>query len=71
MSATSGYAGIQADNEIVCDLLRAGDAWAYEPYECFDVVYPDGVRTSFGADRPLWRDVGRGISDFLSEQRRG
>ena len=48
VSATSGYAGIQADNEIVCDLLRAGDAWAYEPYECFDVVYPDGVRTSFG-----------------------
>ena len=40
VSATSGYAGIQADNEIVCDLLRAGDAWAYEPYECFDVVYP-------------------------------
>lgn len=33
---------------IVCDLLRAGDAWAYEPYECFDVVYPDGNRTSFG-----------------------
>ena len=48
VSATSGYAGIQADNEIVCDLLRAGDAWAYEPYECFDVVYPDGNRTSFG-----------------------
>lgn len=48
VSATAGYAGIQADNEIVCDLLRAGDAWAYEPYECFDVVYPDGVRTSFG-----------------------
>lgn len=48
VSATSGYAGIQADNEIVCDLLRAGDAWAYEPYECFDVVYPGGVRTSFG-----------------------
>ena len=48
VSATSGYAGIQADNEIVCDLLRAGDAWAYEPYECFDVVYPDGRRTSFG-----------------------
>ena len=48
VNATAGYAGIQADNEIVCDLLRAGDAWAYEPYECFDVVYPDGVRTSFG-----------------------
>lgn len=53
VSATSGYAGIQADNEIVCDLLRAGDAWAYEPYECFDVVYPDGVRTSFGGSPAL------------------
>lgn len=48
VSATSGYAGIQADNAIVCDLLRAGDAWAYEPYECFMVEYPDGRRTSFG-----------------------
>ena len=48
VSAASGYAGIQADGTIVCDLLRAGDAWAYEPYECFDVAYPDGRRTSFG-----------------------
>lgn len=30
------------------DLLRAGDAWTYEPYECFDVVFPDGQRTSYG-----------------------
>lgn len=48
VSATSGYAGIQADKAIVCDLLRAGDAWAYEPYECFDVAYPDGRTSSFG-----------------------
>lgn len=48
MSATTGYAGIQADRAIVCDLLRAGDAWAYEPYECFDVAYPDGRTASFG-----------------------
>ena len=48
VSATSGYAGIQADSKIVSDLLRAGDAWTYEPYECFDVVFPDGQRTSYG-----------------------
>lgn len=48
VSATSGYAGIQADQDIVCDLLRAGDAWAYEPYESFLVEYPDGVRQTFG-----------------------
>ncbi|MFR2737465.1 MAG: glycosyl hydrolase family 18 protein [[Clostridium] innocuum] len=48
VSATGGYAGIQADSAVVCDLLRAGDAWAYEPYECFTVEYPDGQRTSFG-----------------------
>ncbi len=48
VSSTGGYAGIQADEAIVCDLLRAGDAWTYEPYECFEVLYPDGQRTSFG-----------------------
>lgn len=48
VSDTSGYAGIQADNAIVCDLLRAGDAWAYEPYESFLVEYPDGVTKTFG-----------------------
>lgn len=48
VSSTNGHAGIRADKEIVCDLLRAGDAWAYEPYECFDVVSPDGQTTSFG-----------------------
>lgn len=48
VSITSGYAGIQADQAVICDLLRAGNARAYEPYECFDVAYPDGQRTSFG-----------------------
>lgn len=47
-SAGSGYAGIHADSNIVSDLPRTGNAWAYEPYECFDAVFPDGRRTSYG-----------------------
>ena len=31
ISQTSGYAGIQSDGQIKCELLRLGDAWAYEP----------------------------------------
>jgi hypothetical protein len=33
VSATSGYSGIQSDGQIKCELLRLGDAWAYEPYK--------------------------------------
>lgn len=32
----------------MCDLLRLGDAWYYEPYECFDITFPDGRQTTFG-----------------------
>lgn len=45
---SSGYAGYRSDNRTVCELLRLGDAWTYEPYECFDVTFPDGTQTSFG-----------------------
>lgn len=48
ISSANGYAGIQSDGQIKCQLLRLGDAWTYEPYECFDVEYPDGSSTSFG-----------------------
>jgi len=48
VSATSGYCGIQSDGEIKCELLRLGDAWAYEPYEAFDVTMPDGSTESYG-----------------------
>lgn len=48
ISATSGYAGIQSDGQIKCELLRLGDAWAYEPYEAFDVTMPDGTSKSYG-----------------------
>lgn len=54
ISSTSGLAGIRSDGPIKCQLLRLGDAWAYEPYECFDVEYPDagspggGSTASFG-----------------------
>ncbi|CDG36229.1 putative glycosyl hydrolase [Acetivibrio thermocellus BC1] len=44
----SGYAGYCSDNRTVCELLRLGDAWVYEPYERFDVELPDGNITSFG-----------------------
>lgn len=43
-----GYVGIRADREIKCELLRLGDAWAYEPYERFDVAFPDGTITEYG-----------------------
>jgi spore germination protein YaaH len=48
VSATSGYCGIRSDGQIKCELLRLGDAWAYEPYEAFDVTMPDGTATSYG-----------------------
>lgn len=48
VSAASGFAGIRTDGPIKCQLLRLGDAWAYEPYERFDVEYPDGSTASFG-----------------------
>ena len=45
---TGGYAGYRSDNTTICELLRMGDAWTYEPYERFDVVMPDGKTSSFG-----------------------
>lgn len=48
ISATSGYAGIQSDGPIKCELLRLGDAWTYEPYEAFDLTMPDGTSMSYG-----------------------
>lgn len=48
ISSTSGYAGIQSDGQIKCELLRLGDAWTYEPYEAFDVTMPDGTSKSYG-----------------------
>ena len=48
VSATSGYCGIQSDNEIKCELLRLGDAWTYEPYEALDVTLPDGSTEQYG-----------------------
>lgn len=43
-----GFAGYRSDNRTVCELLRLGDAWTYEPYERFDVEMPDGTSASFG-----------------------
>ena len=36
------------NNRTVCELMRLGDAWTYEPYERFDVRMPDGGFKSFG-----------------------
>ena len=43
-----GYAGCRFDNRTVCELLRLGDAWTYEPYERFDAAFPDGTVTEYG-----------------------
>ena len=43
-----GYAGFRSDNHVVCELLRLGDAWTYEPYERFDVTFPDGSVVEYG-----------------------
>ena len=45
---SGGYAGYRSDNRTVCELLRLGDAWTYEPYERFDVTFPDGTVTQYG-----------------------
>lgn len=42
------HAGYRSDNATVCELLRLGDAWTYEPYERFDVQMPDGSFKSYG-----------------------
>ena len=45
---SGGYAGYRSDNRTVCELMRLGDAWTYEPYERFDVIMPDGTQKSYG-----------------------
>lgn len=45
---SGGYAGYRSDNRTVCELMRLGDAWTYEPYERFDVTMPDGTQKSYG-----------------------
>ena len=45
---SGGYAGYRSDNRTVCESLRLGDAWTYEPYERFDVTFPDGTVTQYG-----------------------
>ena len=45
---SGGYAGYRSDSRTVCELLRLGDAWTYEPYERFDITYPDGTITQYG-----------------------
>ncbi len=45
---SGGTAGYQSDNRTICELLRMGDAWTYEPYERFDVTFPDGTTTQYG-----------------------
>lgn len=45
---SGGYAGYRSDDRTVCELMRLGDAWTYEPYERFDVVMPNGTRKSYG-----------------------
>lgn len=47
-NCSGGYAGYCSDSQTICELLRLGDAWTYEPYERFDVILPDGTRESFG-----------------------
>ena len=47
-SRAGSYAGYRSDNRTVCELMRLGDAWTYEPYERFDVVMPDGTQKSYG-----------------------
>ena len=44
---SGGYAGYRSDNRTVCELMRLGDSWTYEPYERFDVRMPDGSFKSF------------------------
>ena len=45
---SGGYAGFRSDGHAVCELLRLGDAWTYEPYERFDVTFPDGSVVEYG-----------------------
>ena len=45
---SGGYAGYRSDNRTVCELMRFGDIWTYEPYERFDVRMLDGSFKSFG-----------------------
>lgn len=47
-SFSGGFAGYRSDSRTFCELLRLGDAWTYEPYERFDVTFPDGRVTEYG-----------------------
>jgi hypothetical protein len=48
ITPSAGYAGVQSDGEVKCELLRLGDAWTYEPYEAFDVTMPGGTVKQYG-----------------------
>lgn len=47
-SFIGGYAGIKSEGPIISELLRLGDAWTYESYEKFDVIFPDGSKAEYG-----------------------
>lgn len=46
--SSGGVAGYRSDQRTVCELLRMGDAWTYEPYERFDVTFPDDTIAQYG-----------------------
>ncbi|MCI2061740.1 MAG: glycosyl hydrolase family 18 protein [Eubacteriaceae bacterium] len=56
---SGGYAGYRSESRTVCELLRMGDAWTYEPYERFDVTFPDGTTMQYGRiqrNNVIWDD---------------
>jgi len=47
-SFMGGAAGFRSEQRAICELLRIGDAWTYEPYERFDIRFPDGSTKVYG-----------------------
>lgn len=70
---SGGYAGYRSDNRTVCELMRLGDAWTYEPYERFDVVMPDGTTKSYYVENNhepiVSREVWQAVQDKIQEAR--